>query len=372
MRKLIPLAALFALSALLLMGQGSSKIIGLEQNLNDSQLRGATSEGHLVLYTNFDNSVLQNELLSEFTKKYPFISLDVQRAESHALHDRFVREIDAGKPSADLVWTSAMDLQEKLINDGYTQPYFSKEQAALPQWAKWKGLGYGTTSEPIAIVYNKDFINGSRIPRSHTDLTKLLSSDQRLKGKVAAYDIEKSEAGMLFAVQDASATPASWDLLRQIGKADATLYSTSADILANVASGDQWIGYNVISSDALRWQKTHPQIGIVFPSDYFLTMTRVIVLSEKARHPNAAKLFIDFILSKSAQSELAKNGFGSVRTDLSTSLPSGALHLRAQAIRLGPGLLVGLDQLKRSEFARKWQKLQSGPSIAHIQSAQLH
>lgn len=372
MPKLIPMAILFALSALLLMGQSSSTIGNLEQHLNAPQVSGAKSEGHLVLYTNLDNVVLQDALLSEFRKKYPFISLDVQHAESHALHDRFVREIDAKQTSADLVWTSAMDLQEKLINDGYTQPYESREEAALPSWAKWKGLGYGTTSEPIVIVYNKNFINGPRIPRSHIDLINLLCADQGLKGKIAAYDIEKSEAGMLFAVQDASATPASWRLLREIGGAEATLYSTSADILANVASGDKWIGYNVIASDALRWEKTHPQIGVVFPSDYFLTMTRVIVLSAKAAHPNAAMLFIDFILSKPAQTELAKNSFGSVRTDVSTTLPAVGMHLRARAIRLGPGLLVGLDQLKRAEFVRKWQKLQSGPSILHVQSAQLH
>jgi len=370
MHKPILVMILFALSALLLMGQSSSTASYLEQHLN-AQVSRAKSEGHLVLYTNLDNVVLRNALLSEFRKKYPFISFDVQHAESHALYNRFVREMDAKKSSADLIWTSAMDLQEKLINDGYTRSYGSQEEAALPPWAKWKGLGYGTTSEPIVIVYNKKFIDGSSILRSHYDLANLLSADQRLKGKIAAYDIEKSEAGMLFAVQDASATPASWRLLREIGRANATLYSTSADILANVANGHQWIGYNVIASDALRWEKLNPHVGVIFPSDYFLTMTRVIVLSKKALHPNAAMLFIDFILSKSAQTELEKNGFGSVRTDVPATLSVIGMHQRARAIRLGPGLLVGVDQLKRSEFVQKWKRLQSGPSIPHVQSAQL-
>ncbi|NEU36662.1 ABC transporter substrate-binding protein, partial [bacterium LRH843] len=42
--------------------------------------------------------------------------------QSTDLYRRFVAESDAGRPGADLVWSSAMDLQARLINDGYAQP----------------------------------------------------------------------------------------------------------------------------------------------------------------------------------------------------------------------------------------------------------
>jgi iron(III) transport system substrate-binding protein len=44
-----------------------------------------------------------------------------------------------------------MDLQAKLINDGYAQGYLSPEKPALPATAVWKNMGYGVTAEPVFV-----------------------------------------------------------------------------------------------------------------------------------------------------------------------------------------------------------------------------
>ena len=51
-----------------------------------------------------------------------------------------------------------MDLQIKLVNDGYAQTYVSKEIAHIPDWAIWKDEAYAVTAEPIVIVYNKKLV----------------------------------------------------------------------------------------------------------------------------------------------------------------------------------------------------------------------
>ena len=57
-----------------------------------------------------------------------------------------------------------MDLQVKLVNDGYAQPYVSKEITHIPDWAVWKNEAYAITAEPIVIVYNKNLVAESDIP----------------------------------------------------------------------------------------------------------------------------------------------------------------------------------------------------------------
>jgi iron(III) transport system substrate-binding protein len=79
----------------------------------------------------------------------------------------------------------------------------------------------------------------------------------------------------------------------------------------------------------------------------------VAFISANARHPASAKLFLDFLLSRTGQQYLGNYGMGSIRTDMDQSMPGHTA--RIQAIRIGPGLLAGLDSLVRAQFFRKWQ-----------------
>ena len=67
-----------------------------------------------------------------------------------------------------------MDLQEKLINDGFSLSYATPEMPYLASWAHWQDLGYGVTLEPIAFVYNRNFVSGSEMPHTHAGLRDLL------------------------------------------------------------------------------------------------------------------------------------------------------------------------------------------------------
>jgi iron(III) transport system substrate-binding protein len=129
-------------------------------------------------------------------------------------------------------------------------------------------------------------------------------------------------------------------------------------MLQHVINGDQWIAYDVIASYAMNMQRQDHDLMIVYPTDYVLTMSRVAFISANASHPAAAKLFLDFLLSRTGQSYLGKYGIGSIRIDMAGS-PAGHMA-RAQAIRIGPGLLAGLDSLVRAQFLRRWAQRNVG------------
>jgi iron(III) transport system substrate-binding protein len=257
-----------------------------------------------------------------------------------------------------------MDLQEKLINDGFSMSYTTPEMGALPGWAHWQDLGYGVTLEPIVFIYNSRYLAPADMPRTHAGFNAMLSEQpRRFLGKVAAYDPVKSEVGMLLLSQDVRVTKDSWNLFDRLGATNAQLYNTSRDMLANIIAGKQWIGYDVIGSYAVELQKSHPELVIVYPTDYILNLSRVGFITAQASHPNAAKLFLDFLLSREGQSILKRHGMGPVRKDLSP--PKEQSHIdpmRTQAIRIGPGLLSDLDSLVRAQFLRRWRQSWSPPS----------
>ncbi len=83
-------------------------------------------------------------------------------------------------------------------------------------------LAYGTTYEPIAFVYNKRLVpEGGHVPKDHTDLLKLLEAKTDFyKGKITAYDPERSGVGYLFCNEDIKDFPQA-DLFKAMGKAQA-------------------------------------------------------------------------------------------------------------------------------------------------------
>ncbi len=105
--------------------------------------------------------------------------------------------------------------------------------------------------------------------------------------------------------------------------------------------------------------KIDPNIGVVLPRDYTLVISRLMFISKSAGHPNAAKLWLDFVLSKRGQTLLGQQELYSVRTDMDDSASGTYLSKQlgdaVRPVTVGPGLLVFLDQAKQREFRRRWE-----------------
>src|SRR5438309_6212658 len=127
----------------------------------------------IVVSTTQDAEVA--ELLADFRARHPDIDTVHTKINSNDIYNQIVDPSTSSATPGDIIWSSAMDLQIKLVNDGYAQPYVSKEIGHLPDWAVWKAEAYAITAEPIVIVYNKKLVAESDIPQTRAELTNLLS-----------------------------------------------------------------------------------------------------------------------------------------------------------------------------------------------------
>lgn len=318
----------------------------------DQLIADARAERQVRIYANADRAEML-PVIAAFGRRYPGIAVHYADLGSTELYRRFVTETRGRRPSADLVWSSAMDLQVKLINDGFAQGYASPEKPALPAAAVWKNMGFGVTAEPIGIVYNRRLVPPARVPRSHAALETLLRQQRRaFTGRVTTFDPARSNVGYLYLSEDLAATRDTRALLAAIAATRPVLSATTGQMLRGVAEGRQAIAYNVIGSYALEQARTDPRIGVAFPQDYTIVTSRIAFVARDAAHPAAAKLFLDFLLSHSGQTLLAQRSLWPVRTDVrARRLPAG----QARPIRVGPQLLVNLDRVKRQRFLRDWR-----------------
>jgi iron(III) transport system substrate-binding protein len=328
---------------------------------DEAIVRSARAEGKVVVYAATDAAAV-HALLDDFRRAYPEVALEYHDMHTAELNRRFLEEAGAGGGSADVLWSSAMDLQIKLANDGYAAEYHSPAARRLPAWAVWKGEAYGTTFEPIGFVYNRRLLTGPDVPRSHADLAqRVAAAPERWRGRIGSYDPRRSGIGFLAITQDAKTDPSFAETLRAYGEARLQVFDTTAEMLDQVHSGDLLVAVNVIGSYALARAGVDPDLAFELPRDYTLVMSRIALIPKAARHPNAARLFLDYLLSRRGQEILAREeNLFAIRAGITGRFTAEQLERDAKdrlyPIVVGPSLLVYLDQEKRRQFLERWER----------------
>lgn len=254
-----------------------------------------------------------------------------------------------------------MDTALKLATD-YAQEYKSPEQGQLPEWAVWKDKAYGTTYEPVIFIYNKRLIPANEVPDSHAALAKLIASQpEKFSKKVTTYDIEKSGLGFMLSVQDYKADPNYFKTLADVAKGGLAVQSSTGTMMERVSSGENLIGFNILGSYAEARAKTDASLGIAYPKDYTLVLSRVSFISEQAKNGNAAKLWIDYVLSEKGQNILANQAdIPSIRNDVEGDNDIDGLTKKLgnalKPIPVDETLLEYLQQKKRLDYIKQWRE----------------
>jgi len=328
-------------------------------------IAAAKKEGKVVVYSALDTKAAQ-PLIKDFNALYPDIKVEYNDMNSTEMYNRFIAESASGQGSADVMWSSAMDLQVKLIDDGQAMTYASPEAPKLPQWAVYKNQGYGTTYEPAVFIYNKRLVTGDEIPQDHAGFVKVLATKtDKFKGKVTTYDIEKSGVGFMFVVQDTKYFTGMKDLEKEFGATNYRVYSSTGNMLEKVSSGEHLLGYNVLGSYALVRAKKDPNLGVVLPKDYTLVLSRVMFIGKQAKNPNAAKVWTDYILSARGQKLIGSDvELFSIRSDVDAEYTAASLNKQlgnnVKPIPVSSEIVAYLDPKKRLDFLGAWKAALSG------------
>jgi ABC-type Fe3+ transport system substrate-binding protein len=315
----------------------------------------------LVIYSSTDMERIKPVILA-FQKKFPTTTIEYEQLSSAEIFSRVTRETDDGDFTADIAFSPAMDLQFKLVNDGYVQPYQLRVKGKLPDWANWRNKALGMTYEPAVMIYNRKLAPELEKVTSRYDLADtILRGGLRYQNKIATYDPAKSGTGYLFATQDEIHAEDFWYLARSMGTRGARQMTKSAAMVDMVAEGELLLAYNVLGSHAKARAIKDPNLAILLFADYTLITSRVALILRKARNPVLAGQFIKFLMSAEGQGVIAgAASLYSQRADIPGEATAGRLQAAAHGplmhIHLGPGLLVYLDRMKRKDFLARWDR----------------
>ncbi len=321
---------------------GTLPVSGFE--VEDQRVYPGSGDGVLRIISTADLDVF-DPILRAYQIENPAVSIDYTVTGTSDLRDAI-----EGGAEFDLAISSAMDLQTKLVNDGFAQSYASPA-SLLPDWATWRNRLFGFTQEPAVMIVSDSVFAQGEAPRTRDDLIAMLRDNPaRFQGKIGTYDVRRSGFGYLVATQDSRNGEAFWRLMEVMGRLDARLYCCSGEMIDDVASGRLALAYNVLGSYAAARLRDGGGFRIVALDDYVHVMLRTVLIPETAQNLSDAHGMIDFLTALNTRPELvAASGLPALDAAVLQENPA------LRPIRFGPGLLVFLDQLKRSNFLRSWE-----------------
>lgn len=311
----------------------------------------------LVIYSSLDDH-LARPLIEAFQAANPGVSVRYADILTGEIAARVTAETDAGGATADLVFSSAMDLTVKLANDGYGQVAGVPAAAGWPDWANWRDTVFALTFEPAVMVYHRPaFPDGP--PDSRAALMRWLAAAP--PGRIGTYDISQSAVGYLFLSRDAEHFADLWPLVQAMGQAGVQVFPTSQDVIDRVDRGDLWLGYNILGSYAADQAARRPDLGLALPRDYVVVVSRVAMVPRAAANPGLGAAFLQFLMSREGQTLLAER----LRLPAVSLEVSGKDSARAMQASLGealrpvpvsPGLLAYLDPANRRRVLALWDR----------------
>ncbi|MEL6451206.1 MAG: ABC transporter substrate-binding protein [Pseudomonadota bacterium] len=280
-------------------------------------------------------------MIAPFLAANPEVGIDYVVASSTEL----MRAIQDEGAAFDVAISSAMDLQTKLANDGHALRHSPALAGGLPDWAVWNDMLFAFTQEPAAIVVAKDSFDTGALPRDRNALINLLRAQpERFRGRIGTYDVRQSGLGYLFATQDRRVSDTYWRLTEVMGGLDARLYCCSSDMIEAVKTGELLLAYNVLGSYVAN-RDDQDAFAIILPSDFTTVMLRTAIIPRTAAAPALAGAFVDHLLAQA---------YGAA-PPLHTAPDLSRVETALNRIRIGPGLLVFLDQLKKRAFLSEWE-----------------
>lgn len=281
------------------------------EHYNAEKMKGIT----LNLYGVTDTVV---PILEEFTADTG-IKVESLTLKNGEILQRLINEKDSGVNIADLWFTGGADTFIDAAQKDLLIPYQSPEGKVLGEEMKDKdGYWYGTSLTIVNWVVNKNLIaeKNLKMPETWEDLLQ-----EGLEGQVSMPDPNSSGTAynVVSAILRIKGEKEGWEYLDKLIKQVPFFTPRGSDPANNVVNGEAIVGINASNGDR-ELEKNNPQIKLVYPKDGTGWWPQPVAIVNGTKNLDAAKVFIDWILSKKGMETIAKVRVAAVvRSDVKVS-----------------------------------------------------
>ena len=271
----------------------------------------AEQEGEVVYYSH-DGEAGIAALLEGFRKDFPKIKPTYVRAQTGALYAKITAERSANRFAVDVLQLSdispAIDFQKK---GGYEQ-YVSPEHAAYkPAYQSTPGGHFTWAGVTFAgIAYNRAKVAAPQAPKTWKDIVSPAYKDG-ISAKLSTSGMQHMQWYTLRKLYGG-------DFWHEFAKQRPKGFDSRAQLFDRLAKGDDRVCALAEYAGYTLFKEKGAEIDFVAPADGLPATPALIGVVNRAPHPEAARLFVDWALSNRGQSVYQTQTillYGSVRTD---------------------------------------------------------
>ena len=302
--------ALTVLLVLLLAGSlfaaGASEAAATASENDSPLVAAAKAEGELIVYGSCEEPYLA-AACAKFEEMYG-IKTVFQRLSTGEVQAKI--EEERGNPSADVWFGGTTDPYNVLAAEGFLEPYQAENASHITKsvYKDSEGRWYGIYTGILGIMYNKDEVArlGVDIPQDFADLT-----DPQYKGLIwtSNYNTAGTAKLIINTVVQKYGHDEGIKYLVDLDKNIHVYTKSGSGPSKNVGTGECVIGLGFLHDGIYQVvDNGYDNIGLVIPSSGTTCEIGATAIFKGAKHPNAAKLWIEFALSPDCVNLAKENG----------------------------------------------------------------
>jgi iron(III) transport system substrate-binding protein len=263
---------------------------------DQAMIDAAKKEGQVVWYTTQIIDQFARPAAAAFEKRYG-IKVSYVRANSNEVALRVMNEARAGRMQADVF--DGTGATASLKKEGIVAKFIPENAMRFPkEYIDAEGYWVATNLYVLTPGYNTELIRKGTQPKTFQDLL-----DPKYKGKIAWNSTSSSSAGPGFVgiVLETMGEAKGTAYLRDLAKQQPTGLAVAArQVLDQVIAGEYAIALNIFNNHAVISAAKGAPVDWI-PMDPALGVLSVISVTKDAPHPNAGRLFLEFLMSEDGQ-----------------------------------------------------------------------
>jgi iron(III) transport system substrate-binding protein len=314
---------------------------------DDAVETAAHKEGTLTWYVAQMDAEAAEEMGRRFTAAYPGITVAVIRTTGQVAYQRLLLEIKNAAPQCDILSTTDISHMPALREKNALLAYQPQNAAALlPEFLRLSDPGwfYVTSATNHFITYNTQKVATSEAPRSWSDLL-----DPRWKNQTALPHPGFSGCGGVWALGLRKLY--GWEYFEKLAANNPRIGRSFNDPVTLITAGECMVGPGPANAVYPSIEKGNP-LGIAYPSDGCSLCVAPSAIPATAPHPNAARLFLNWMLGADYAQSAIERGSEASRHGLTSRPGRPALEtlpiLRLSVAEIRAGVPEVIEQWRET------------------------
>lgn len=276
-----------------------------------SLYEAAKKEGELTWYIAHYTSEAAERFGRTFTEKYPGVKVNVVRTTAQVAYQRLSQDIQANVANCDVFATTDIGHCVSLKQRGLLmafRPQGVDHIAPVFRDVDKDGQFHTTSATFVSVLHNTNKVKVEDAPKTWKALL-----DPKWINQVSVGHPGFSGFVGIWTVQMKKLY--GWSYFETLAKHKPQIGRSIIDTVTMLTSGERLVAAGPGGLAFLQASRGNP-VGVIIPEEGAVLMSSPTSIMKNARHPNAAKLFVEFLHGKEA-AEIARDEYGSpLRTDV--------------------------------------------------------